>query len=94
MKTYEVTQTHFFRENGQKVEAGQTTELSEETYKEYLVKHPGLLKPVRETTQGSPAKQTTQATPQVTKAAAPQNEEDSKPKKRLSLLNRRSKKKS
>ena len=47
MPEYELSQTTFFRENGQMHQAGQTVELDEKTAAEYNTKHPGLLKEVR-----------------------------------------------
>jgi hypothetical protein len=54
MPKYEVSSTYYFRENGQKVEAGGTIELTEEQAAERNAAHPGLLKPVRQTTQAHP----------------------------------------
>ncbi|HYH69006.1 MAG TPA: hypothetical protein VD866_30205 [Urbifossiella sp.] len=45
---------YFFRELGRKVMAGETVELPEEAAARYARSHPGLLKPVRLTTQGGP----------------------------------------
>lgn len=54
MPTFEVSSTHFFRETGQKVEVGETVELTDDQAGACNVTHPGLLKPVRQTAQASP----------------------------------------
>lgn len=51
---YEVSQRHYFRENGQTLLPGQTIELTEEQAAEHNRSEPGLLKPARVTTQGHP----------------------------------------
>ncbi len=51
MPQYEVSSTHYFRETGQKIEAGDIVELTVEQADERNREHPGLLKPVRQTTQ-------------------------------------------
>lgn len=51
MPTYEVSSTHYFRENGLKIEAGDTVELTEEQAEANNATHPGLLKLARQTTQ-------------------------------------------
>lgn len=56
MAQYEVSQTYFFRETGEKVEAGSTVELPEDVADSLNGAHPGLLKPTRRTTVGSPQK--------------------------------------
>ena len=54
MAQYTVSETYFFRETGNKVEAGGTVELTEEQAEAHNASHPGLLKPVRQTTQAHP----------------------------------------
>lgn len=54
MPRYELSQTYYFRENGQKLEPGDTVELTEEQAAEHNHNNPGLLKPVRQTTQATP----------------------------------------
>ncbi len=54
MPRYELSQTYYFRENGQKLEPGDTVELTEEQADEHNQNNPGLLKLVRQTTQGAP----------------------------------------
>ena len=51
---YEVSQRHYFRENGQTLLPGQSIELTEEQAAEHNRNEPGLLKPARVTTQGHP----------------------------------------
>lgn len=55
MPTYDVSETHFFRQTGRKVEAGGTVELSEAEAAACNDAHPGLLKPSRLDTQARPA---------------------------------------
>ena len=54
MAQYTVSETYFFRETGNKVEAGGTVELTEEQAEAHNASHPGLLKTVRRTTQAHP----------------------------------------
>lgn len=54
MPTYIVSSTHFFRENGERVEAGDTIELTEKQAEEHNAAHPGLLKEARKTTVAKP----------------------------------------
>ena len=51
MPKFELSQTYYFRENGQKLEPGDTVELTEEQAAEHNHNNPGLLKPARLTTQ-------------------------------------------
>ncbi len=56
MPKYKVSSTHFFRETGERIEAGDTVELTEEQAEERNKAHPGLLALERRTTQGSTKK--------------------------------------
>lgn len=53
MPQYELSKTYYFRENGQKLEPGDTVELTEEQAALHNHNNPGLLKAVRLTTQAT-----------------------------------------
>ena len=52
MALYDVSETFYFRETGQKIIAGkQQVELTDEQAEAYKTSHPGLLKAAKRTTQ-------------------------------------------
>lgn len=54
MAQYEVGKQWFFPELGRKPDVGEVVELPEEAAERYMHNEPGLLKPVRKTTQAKP----------------------------------------
>lgn len=55
MPKYTVGKRWWFDELGRKADAGEVVDLPAESAESYMRNEPGLLAPVRETTQGSPA---------------------------------------
>lgn len=53
---YSVSQRHYFREISRIIPAGGTVYLPDDVAEKYLSSWPGLLAPMRQTTQGSPKK--------------------------------------
>lgn len=51
---YSVSQRHYFREISRIIPAGGTVYLDDAVAKKYIASVPGLLKPVRQTTQAAP----------------------------------------
>lgn len=51
MHDYITSETYYFKETGQKVQAGQTVTLSRGAAERYMQSHPGLLRPAMVTTQ-------------------------------------------
>jgi hypothetical protein len=51
---YSLSQRFYFRELSRTIPAGQTVELDPEIGEKYMRQWPGLLKPVRQTTQAQP----------------------------------------
>ena len=65
MPLYQVSETHYFRENGRRLDPGQTIELTEEQAAERNREHPGLLRPVPLNTQGRPKMVRTEDAPEA-----------------------------
>jgi hypothetical protein len=79
---YSVSQRHYFREISRIVPAGGSVYLPDDVAEKYLSSWPGLLAPMRQTTQGSPKKSVRASEPPaVPRNDEPKDEPKSEPKK-------------
>lgn len=76
--TFTVSRQYYFREIHRSVPAGATVELPQQVADRYMADHPGLLAPVRRTTQGAP--ESVRSTKNTRKSARSKKGDDKAPK--------------